>query len=217
MRRSDGGWRVSPDIATITRSRDDFVAKKFAVSIEGYGNSWNDFWRRGLQQNPQNHYLLLKPFPASTGGQPPVFMSQGFVSMNARRKHSPEWIKELLRIMNCLAAPFGSQEDLLLTYGLKDQDYKLDDKATPGADNHRASTPPATCRGAISRSTRGSTTRPTSPASPRRALRPSRRCSRSAWTTPRTAFTRRPRSGRAPPPTHLTDGVRDIILGRRAG
>jgi putative aldouronate transport system substrate-binding protein len=120
-----------PDIATITRSRDDFVAKKFAVSVEGYGNFWNDFWRRGLQQNPQTKFKLLKPFPATDGGQPRVFMSQGFVSMNVLKKAPPDRIKELLRIMNYLAAPFGSQEDLLLTYGLKDQDYKLDDKGNP--------------------------------------------------------------------------------------
>jgi len=120
-----------PDIATMTRSRDDFVAKKFATSIEGYGNSWNDFWRRGLQQNPQTKFALVKPFPATAGGAVRVPMSQGFVSMNVLKKGSPDRIKELLRIMNYLAAPFGSQEDLLLTYGLKDQDYKLDDKGNP--------------------------------------------------------------------------------------
>jgi putative aldouronate transport system substrate-binding protein len=37
--------------------------------------------------------------------------------------------------MNWLAAPFGSQEDLLLTYGLKDQDYTLDDKGNPKPTN----------------------------------------------------------------------------------
>jgi putative aldouronate transport system substrate-binding protein len=33
--------------------------------------------------------------------------------------------------MNFLAAPFGSQEDLLLSYGLKDQDYSLDANGNP--------------------------------------------------------------------------------------
>jgi putative aldouronate transport system substrate-binding protein len=51
--------------------------------------------------------------------------------MNAIKKSSPDRIKELLRIMNFLAAPFGSQEDLLLTYGLKDQDYSLDASGNP--------------------------------------------------------------------------------------
>ena len=51
--------------------------------------------------------------------------------MNVLKKASPDRIKELLRIMNWLAAPFGSQEDLLLTYGIKGQDYNLDDKGNP--------------------------------------------------------------------------------------
>jgi putative aldouronate transport system substrate-binding protein len=36
-----------------------------------------------------------------------------------------------LRILNWLAAPFGSQEDLLLTAGIKDVDYHLDDLGNP--------------------------------------------------------------------------------------
>ena len=39
--------------------------------------------------------------------------------------------------MNWLASPFGSQEDLLLTYGLKDQDYTLDDQGQPQANARR--------------------------------------------------------------------------------
>jgi len=120
-----------PDIATITRSRDEFVAKKFAVSVEGYGNAWSDFWRRGIQQQPQTRFGLIKPFAAYDGGKVQAFMSQGFLSMNALKKASPERIKELLRIMNYLAAPFGSQEDLLLTHGIKEQDYTVDAKGNP--------------------------------------------------------------------------------------
>jgi putative aldouronate transport system substrate-binding protein len=42
------------------------------------------------------------------------------------KKASPERIKELLRVMDFLAAPFGTQEDLLLQYGLPDVHYTLD-------------------------------------------------------------------------------------------
>ena len=34
-------------------------------------------------------------------------------------------------IMDWLAAPFGSEEDMLLHYGIADQDYKLDPKGNP--------------------------------------------------------------------------------------
>jgi putative aldouronate transport system substrate-binding protein len=120
-----------PDVPTWARSRDDFVAKKFAVSVEGQGNSWVDFWQRGLQQSPPTRFGMLPPFAAEAGQKPIHFLGTGFISMNVLKKASPDRIKELLRIMNFLAAPFGSQEDLLLSYGLKDQDYTLDDKGNP--------------------------------------------------------------------------------------
>ncbi len=119
------------DVSGLANSRNELVAGKFVASVEGYGNGWNDFWRRGLMQNPPNHYKLLTPFPASDGGTPQAFMTGGFVAMNALKKAPPERIKELLRLMNYMAAPFGSQEDVLLSYGLADKDYKLDERGNP--------------------------------------------------------------------------------------
>jgi putative aldouronate transport system substrate-binding protein len=120
-----------PDSISSTNARADFVGKKFAISPEGQGNSWIDFWQRGLQQNPPSRFAMMKPFSAVDGQKPVHFLGTGYVSMNVLKKSSPERIKELLRIMNYLASPFGSQEDLMLTYGLKDQDYTLDDKGNP--------------------------------------------------------------------------------------
>jgi putative aldouronate transport system substrate-binding protein len=74
---------------------------------------------------------MIKPFVAQDGQKPVHFLGSGFVSTNALKKASPDRIKELLRILNWLAAPFGSQEDLLLTYGVAGQDYNLDAKGNP--------------------------------------------------------------------------------------
>jgi putative aldouronate transport system substrate-binding protein len=74
---------------------------------------------------------MIKPFPAQDSMKPIQFLGTGFVSMNVLKKASPDRIKELLRIMNWLASPFGSEEDLLLTYGLEGQDYTKDDKGNP--------------------------------------------------------------------------------------
>ncbi|MBV9171385.1 MAG: hypothetical protein JOZ81_15010 [Chloroflexi bacterium] len=117
-------------------ARDNFVAKKIATDVDGQGNSWADFWQRGLlTQNPPTRSAMIPPFPAQDGQKPIHFLGTGFVSMNVLKKGSPDRIKEILRLMNWLAAPFGSQEDLLLTYGIKDQDYTLDDKGNPKPTN----------------------------------------------------------------------------------
>ncbi len=120
-----------PDSPTLARSRESFVAKKFAVSLEGQGNSWVDFWQQGQQQTPQTRFAMLPPWAAEAGQKPITFLGTAFISMNAFKKSSPERIRELLRIVNYLASPFGSEEALLLEYGLKDQDYTLDDKGNP--------------------------------------------------------------------------------------
>jgi putative aldouronate transport system substrate-binding protein len=116
-----------------TDSRSNFVAGKFVMSIEGFGNSWNDFWRRGLTLvNPAKHFKPLDPFRATAGDKPVSFLTPGgYSSSNVMKKASPERIKELLRLMDWLAAPFGSEEDMLLHYGIANQDYKLDDKGNP--------------------------------------------------------------------------------------
>jgi putative aldouronate transport system substrate-binding protein len=115
----------------VAEARTSFVAGKFATTIEAFGNSWNDFWRRGLQANPPRHFGFIKPFRTKAGDKPQAFLTGGFISTNVMKKASPDRIRELLRIVDFLAAPFGSQEDLLLSYGLEGSDYSLDANAQP--------------------------------------------------------------------------------------
>jgi putative aldouronate transport system substrate-binding protein len=79
-----------------------------------------------LRNTPPYNFLPLPPFAAHDGGKPTHFLGPGFIAANALKKASPDRIKELLRILDFLAAPFGTQEDLLLQYGLADVHYTLD-------------------------------------------------------------------------------------------
>ncbi|MBO0882687.1 MAG: hypothetical protein J2P17_20610, partial [Mycobacterium sp.] len=115
----------------INSARADFIAGSWVMYPEGFGNPWNDFWRRGLQMNPPVNFLPLPPFPANDGGAVQHYLSLGYQATTALKQASPDRIRELLRIMNWLAAPFGSQEDLLLAYGVKDIDYTFDDRGNP--------------------------------------------------------------------------------------
>jgi putative aldouronate transport system substrate-binding protein len=120
-----------PDSPTFSRSRESFVGRKFAVSVEGQGNSWVDFWQQGQVMTPQTRFKMLSPWAAQDGQTPIQFLGTGFVSMNVLKKAPPERIQEILRILNWLASPFGSEEALMLSYGLKDQDYTLDEQGNP--------------------------------------------------------------------------------------
>ncbi len=117
----------SLNYSDINAARLDFVGGRFALYPEGFGQPWQDFWRRGLKNNPPYNFIPLPPFAAQQGGKPTHYLGPGFLSTNAFKKGSDDRIKELLRIFDFLASPFGSQEDLLLQYGIKDVDYALDD------------------------------------------------------------------------------------------
>ncbi|MGH2364463.1 MAG: extracellular solute-binding protein [Chloroflexota bacterium] len=81
-------------------------------------------------QNPQFDLRPVVPF-GHDGGKGVQFLSAPSVGLTALKQGSPDRIKELLGILNYLAAPFGSEEELLVNYGIKDQDYKLDSKGNP--------------------------------------------------------------------------------------
>ena len=51
--------------------------------------------------------------------------------MTAIKKSDPDRVKELLRILNFMAAPFASEEALLIEYGVENTDYTFDDKGNP--------------------------------------------------------------------------------------
>jgi putative aldouronate transport system substrate-binding protein len=107
---------------------NDFAAGKFATICQGFGNQFREILRRGLPAG--RHFAFLPPI-AHDGSNPINFLGPGYISTNALKAAPPERIKELLRIIDWLASPFGSQEDVLLSYGIQDQDYTLDDKGNP--------------------------------------------------------------------------------------
>lgn len=117
-----------PDALTIadsTRGRDAFIGSKFVLDVWTFGNAWQDGWTRGPKQNPPVTPAAVLPFPAHDGSKAQHYFGRGYFGMTAFKKAPPERVKELLRIANWLAAPFGSAEDLLLTTGVKDVDYSV--------------------------------------------------------------------------------------------
>jgi putative aldouronate transport system substrate-binding protein len=121
-----------PDAPSNTDQRSNFVGKKFAVCVEGFGNSWNDFWLRGQNQNPPTNFDIILPFSADANTKVQSYITGGYISSNVMKKQSnPDRVKELLRIMDYLAKPFGTQEDLLITYGLTPADYTVGQDGNP--------------------------------------------------------------------------------------
>jgi putative aldouronate transport system substrate-binding protein len=117
-----------PDALTIadsTVARNGLIGSKYVLDVETFGNAWQDAWTRGPKLTPPVTPAAVLPFPAHDGGKAQHFFGRGYLGMTAFKKAPADRIKELLRIANYLAAPFGSAEDLLLTTGVKDIDYTV--------------------------------------------------------------------------------------------
>jgi putative aldouronate transport system substrate-binding protein len=123
-----------PDIPTITslsQSYNWWAPGKWVLQWSLWGNQWTNMWRLGLAAQPQFRALPIAPFPAHAGGKPVHFLSGGYLDTTVLKKAAPDRIQELLRVLNWLAAPFGSEEDRLLSFGLEGADYSLDANRNP--------------------------------------------------------------------------------------
>jgi putative aldouronate transport system substrate-binding protein len=112
-------------------ARSDFAAGKWTIWLDGFATAWSDPWRRARQSSNPFEVHMIPLFPAHDGGKPVHFLNAAHLGATAIKKGTPERTKELLRVLNYLAAPFGSQEDLLLSYGVEGPDYALDARGNP--------------------------------------------------------------------------------------
>ena len=112
-------------------ARGEFAAGKWTVWHDAFNVGWSDAWRRARTGPAAFDVHLIAPFAAHDGGKPAQFLGSGTLGATSIKKGSPDRIQELLRILNYLAAPFGSQEDLLLTFGVEGTDYTLDAQGNP--------------------------------------------------------------------------------------
>jgi putative aldouronate transport system substrate-binding protein len=74
---------------------------------------------------------LAAPFASADGAKPAYNFGLGNFGFTVLKQASPERIKELLGILNYFTAPFGSEEHLLLNYGVKDVEFAYDANGNP--------------------------------------------------------------------------------------
>jgi putative aldouronate transport system substrate-binding protein len=133
---ADGSFDPSTTYTTPTAD-DAFESGRFAyrfsnaLNVNHFDTGAVPIHRIMATQDPPWKLRLAPPLPAEAGGKPQYNLGIGNFGLIVLKKASPERIKYLLNIINYIVAPFGSQEYLITTYGVKDQDYKLDDNGNP--------------------------------------------------------------------------------------
>jgi putative aldouronate transport system substrate-binding protein len=111
------------------QGKTDFAGRKVVFRWDGAASAVQ-FWDQSATADPPGKLRIAPPFTAA-GATPtfPLGLSSG--GFSALKQASPDRIREVLRIMNYLAAPFGTQEHLLINYGLRDVDHTLDSSGNP--------------------------------------------------------------------------------------
>jgi putative aldouronate transport system substrate-binding protein len=114
-----------------TTMRTNFLGSRIATITTGWNTNGSLLWDPGKAQNPVVRPRALRPFAMDATKKPIWHQSQGFNGLTALKKGTPERTRELLRIMNFMAAPFGSEEYQLLNFGVQGVDFEFDAKGNP--------------------------------------------------------------------------------------
>jgi putative aldouronate transport system substrate-binding protein len=126
-----GVFHPNSGSAGVLAADQDFTAGRTAF----YYSTWlalsTVFWPQAARLGPTIKMRAVEPFSADGTSKPVYFLGIGNFGNTYVKKAPPERIKELLGVLNFLAAPFGTQEQMLMSYGLPNTDYKLDPSGNP--------------------------------------------------------------------------------------
>jgi putative aldouronate transport system substrate-binding protein len=112
-----------------TQAKSGFWGSKFAAYQDGF-SAYQTAWSSSKQVDPKFEPRVIVPFGPG-GGRGTYWLGSGTFAFTAMKKTTRQRAQELLRIANYLAAPFGSEENLFLKFGVKDVDYTLSDNGSP--------------------------------------------------------------------------------------
>jgi putative aldouronate transport system substrate-binding protein len=116
---------------TNTAADTDFSAGRFAFYYSTWTGFSTVFWPQALRINPSAKLRPVAPFSADGSAKPRFLLGIGNFGNTYLKRTTPERARDLLHVLDFLAAPFGTQEQLLLSYGLPGTDYTLDAAGNP--------------------------------------------------------------------------------------
>lgn len=123
---------IHPDLPTFSGNQGAqlWYGGKIAMWLNGM-SPFLLAWDRATAADPNFEPRIMQPFSNDGQGQPVHFLGSGAGALIVLKKASDDRVRELLRILNFLAAPFGTQEQLLVRYGVQDVDFSFDAAGNP--------------------------------------------------------------------------------------
>lgn len=123
---------VHPDAVAgnLQQSKARFESGASLMSTDGLG-SWHESLARMLPTNPK-YDMVPMDFFAADGGEPTLFRGSPASIFSFIKKNSDKAkIEELLALANYFAAPFGTEENQLINYGVEGVHFTKDSQNIP--------------------------------------------------------------------------------------
>ncbi len=117
----------------VNTGRTDFRGRKMIFREDGLNNMGGAYWggTNAPPMQPPSKITMVPPFSADGKKKPVYYFGRPNFGMALVKKGDDARTKELLRILNYFAAPFGSVEGHLLRYGVEGVDFNFDDRGNP--------------------------------------------------------------------------------------
>jgi len=117
---------IEPDALSASTSAFEqwFASGRAAIAHISY-TAWPAWLSAAVDQNPKAKIGGLLAPKWDGGGQAGHYLVPGYFQFIGLKKGSKSRIEEVLRVLDYLAAPFGSQEYLFVNYGISGVDYTL--------------------------------------------------------------------------------------------
>jgi putative aldouronate transport system substrate-binding protein len=121
-----------PDSPTFNQVsvRTNFVGRKYVFVNSGWLAAAIQYWGGAQSQTPPGKLDIVTPF-GSDGGKGSFYTGTQLFGWSMLKKAPEARVKDLLRMFNFFAAPFGSEEYLLINYGVKGKDFNFDEQGNP--------------------------------------------------------------------------------------
>jgi putative aldouronate transport system substrate-binding protein len=112
-------------------ARGDFRARRMVFRLDGLQSSpyWGGY--NAVPMDPPSHITLVPPFSADGKSKPVYYFGRPNFGITLVKKASEARVKEMLRILNYIAAPFGSIEHNLIFYGVEGKNFTYDADDNP--------------------------------------------------------------------------------------
>src|SRR5262249_43053008 len=115
----------------INQAAQNFYAAKTALWGNGF-TIGDVVWNRATAKDPDFSLRAIAPFSHDGTSNPVHHLGSGAMLLTVlRRTSDAKRVKELLGVLNFLAAPFGTAEFLLIWYGIEDKEFTFDANGNP--------------------------------------------------------------------------------------